>query len=70
MINAAHAFGMHVVAEGIETGDQLTLVRELGCDSAQGYLLARPQPAESITIGSELAEMQVVKSAPRAELPG
>jgi diguanylate cyclase (GGDEF)-like protein len=44
VINAGHAFGLHVVAEGIETRDQLTHLREMGCDSAQGYHLARPQP--------------------------
>jgi diguanylate cyclase (GGDEF)-like protein len=52
MINAAHAFGMHVVAEGIETGDQFAFVRELGCDSAQGFLFARPQPAATIMVGT------------------
>jgi len=49
VINAAHAFGMHVVAEDIETDDQCGLVRQLGCDSAQGYFIARPQPTEAIT---------------------
>jgi diguanylate cyclase (GGDEF)-like protein len=51
MINAAHAFSLHVVAEGIEHDDQLALVRQLGCDSAQGFFFARPQPAASIKIG-------------------
>ena len=37
-----HSLGKKVVAEGIETMEQLDLLRELGCDVAQGYLLSRP----------------------------
>jgi diguanylate cyclase (GGDEF)-like protein len=37
-----------VVAEGIETADQLDQVRAAGCDAAQGYLLARPMPEEEV----------------------
>ena len=48
MINAGHAFGLHVVAEGIEAGDQLAPLMEMACDSAQGYYFARPQPASEI----------------------
>jgi diguanylate cyclase (GGDEF)-like protein len=51
MINAAHAFGMHVVAEGVETFEQFEIVRRLGCDSAQGFFFARPQPASAIILG-------------------
>lgn len=47
-ITMAHDLGMSVVAEGIETAAQLDQLRELGCDTAQGYLLGRPQPAEQI----------------------
>ncbi|HEX2016990.1 MAG TPA: EAL domain-containing protein, partial [Solirubrobacteraceae bacterium] len=39
------ALGLSVVAEGVETEEQLERVSELGCTSAQGYLLARPMPA-------------------------
>ena len=38
----AHALGLRATAEGVETVDQLRLVRELGCDLAQGYLIAQP----------------------------
>jgi EAL domain-containing protein (putative c-di-GMP-specific phosphodiesterase class I) len=42
----AHGLGLRAVAEGVETIQQLRLVRELGCDLAQGYLIARPlEPA-------------------------
>jgi len=48
MINTGHAFGLHVIAEGIEHRDQLTDLIQMGCDSAQGYHFARPQPAADI----------------------
>jgi EAL domain-containing protein (putative c-di-GMP-specific phosphodiesterase class I) len=48
MVNAAHAFGLRVIAEGVEDPDQLSRLREMGCDAAQGYLLGRPLPAHSI----------------------
>ncbi len=44
----AHALGMSVVAEGVETAGQLDAVASLACDRAQGYLLARPMPADSL----------------------
>jgi EAL domain-containing protein (putative c-di-GMP-specific phosphodiesterase class I) len=44
IVDLAHAIGLSVVAEGIETEDQLALLRHLGCDLGQGFLLARPQP--------------------------
>jgi diguanylate cyclase (GGDEF)-like protein/PAS domain S-box-containing protein len=41
----AYELGMEVVAEGVETAEQLRMVRILGCTAAQGYLLARPAEA-------------------------
>jgi len=38
-----------VVAEGIETCEQFTLLRQLGCRFGQGYLFSRPLPAEAMT---------------------
>ena len=38
-----HAFGLSVVAEGVETADQLQELRALGCDVGQGYLFSPPQ---------------------------
>jgi len=38
----ADGLGLKVIAEGIETRQQLELLRELGCPQAQGYLFARP----------------------------
>jgi diguanylate cyclase (GGDEF)-like protein/PAS domain S-box-containing protein len=48
IITMAHALGLDVTAEGIETLEQLQTLRELGCAYAQGYLLARPMPAKNI----------------------
>jgi diguanylate cyclase (GGDEF)-like protein/PAS domain S-box-containing protein len=45
IIAMAHALGMKVVAEGIETQEQLLLLMGAGCDFGQGYLLARPMSA-------------------------
>jgi diguanylate cyclase (GGDEF)-like protein len=42
IIALAHGLGKHVVAEGIETEDQRSYLRRLGCDLGQGYLLGRP----------------------------
>lgn len=47
-INLAHALGLKVVAEGIETKEQKELLRALGCDKAQGYYFARPMPVEEL----------------------
>jgi EAL domain-containing protein (putative c-di-GMP-specific phosphodiesterase class I) len=40
--------GLQTVAEGVETVAALRLLQELGCDLAQGYLLARPMPADQV----------------------
>jgi len=45
IITIAHAFGLDVTAEGVETRDELQALRGLGCASAQGHLLACPMPA-------------------------
>jgi diguanylate cyclase (GGDEF)-like protein/PAS domain S-box-containing protein len=48
IIEAAHAFDLRVVAEGIEEEHTLDTMRDLDCDTAQGYLIARPMPAEQV----------------------
>lgn len=48
IIAMAHRLGLKVTAEGVETRTQLEFIRRLQCEDAQGYLMARPQPAEDI----------------------
>ena len=46
IINFAHTLGYKVVAEGVETTEEATILKTLNCDYAQGYLYSRPLPAE------------------------
>jgi len=48
IIAMAHGLKLAVVAEGVETGEQLQLLEQYGCDMAQGYLLGRPSTAQAI----------------------
>jgi diguanylate cyclase (GGDEF)-like protein/PAS domain S-box-containing protein len=48
VIAMAHSLKLTVVAEGVETPAQLQVLRELGCDQVQGYLLGRPMPAADL----------------------
>jgi EAL domain-containing protein (putative c-di-GMP-specific phosphodiesterase class I) len=49
-IDLAHSLGLRVVAEGIETEDCFSVLAAMGCDMAQGYLIAKPQPLEQLFI--------------------
>jgi diguanylate cyclase (GGDEF)-like protein len=61
VVAMAEAFGMRVVAEGVEDAEQLRFLRRVGVDEAQGYLLARPLPAADVVpvLAAALAEEAV-----------
>jgi EAL domain-containing protein (putative c-di-GMP-specific phosphodiesterase class I) len=47
-IGLARTLGISIIAEGVETEQQLALLRSWGCEAAQGYYLARPMDADQI----------------------
>ena len=48
VISLARSLGLMTVAEGVESEEQLALLRALGCDAAQGFLLGRPMSADDV----------------------
>jgi EAL domain-containing protein (putative c-di-GMP-specific phosphodiesterase class I) len=49
IVDLGHALGLSVTAEGVEHQAQLEELQNLGCDTAQGYHLARPQDPDAVT---------------------
>jgi EAL domain-containing protein (putative c-di-GMP-specific phosphodiesterase class I) len=49
VINLGHSLGLKVVAEGVETSDQLCKLREMGCDQAQGFKWRHPAAPDEVT---------------------
>ena len=47
-IELSHALGLDAVAEGVETEAVFQVLKEMGCDAAQGYLIARPMPGHEV----------------------
>jgi EAL domain-containing protein (putative c-di-GMP-specific phosphodiesterase class I)/GGDEF domain-containing protein len=48
IVDLGHNLSLSVVGEGVETEDTLTMLRHSGCDIAQGFLMARPMPADRL----------------------
>jgi diguanylate cyclase (GGDEF)-like protein len=48
VVSIGRALNIKVVAEGVETPEQLRILRQLGCDEVQGYLISKPVPAHQI----------------------
>jgi diguanylate cyclase (GGDEF)-like protein/PAS domain S-box-containing protein len=61
IVGLAHGLGMRVVAEGVETGEQLEQLKAMGCDRAQSFMLAGPAPA--LCIQALLAQSALAQSA-------
>jgi diguanylate cyclase (GGDEF)-like protein len=62
IVAMAQSMGLDLVAEGVETVPQLEGLRELGCDKAQGYLISRPVPVD--TIRSTMVALEDLTSLP------
>ena len=68
VIDLAHALGLTVTAEGVETVEQLNMLRELECDVAQGYLFAAPlEPDELIPWSKRHARRWKMLASPPAD---
>ncbi len=66
VVELAHSLGLQVVAEGVETTDQLGLLRAMDCDRVQGFLLGRPVPVDRID--ALLAGQASGRSSPQASI--
>ncbi len=69
IVTVAHGLGLRVVAEGVETDAQLEVLRGLGCDAVQGYLLARPTPTGALPAVLDAASRAAGGQAARALAP-
>jgi len=65
VIALADALSMTTVAEGVESDDQLELLREFGCATAQGYLIARPAPLTQAILAACAWQGHTIEPSPK-----
>lgn len=68
IIMLSHSLGFPVVAEGVETADQLAILREWGCEFAQGYYFSKPVPAAQFVERVQQIN-QRLRQSPDADAP-
>ena len=65
IVNLGHNLGLHVTVEGVETAEQLAILRELHCEQMQGYLFARPMATLGVS-ELELARLRALFAEPQS----
>jgi diguanylate cyclase (GGDEF)-like protein len=65
IIAMAHSLGLSVVAEGVETEEQLNFLRNSGCDIMQGYYFAEPRPPEQVAVFLRSPAAVFAETSPR-----
>lgn len=50
IIDLAHSFQLNIIAEGVENSSALAMLKQMGCENAQGYFIAKPMPADQLLI--------------------
>jgi EAL domain-containing protein (putative c-di-GMP-specific phosphodiesterase class I) len=66
VVDLGHTLGLRVVAEGVEDAASLDLLRQMGCDDAQGYFISRPATADAIQQWAHSWSEQHAAGLPRA----
>lgn len=71
VVELAHALGMRVVAEGVDSAENLAVVKDLGCEIAQGFYIARPMRPDMVSdwINSHTAATVAMQARTRAAAP-
>ena len=65
IINLGHSFGLTVIAEGVETAEQMEFLGHQGCDEVQGYFISRPLDPEAIAAFVETFTLEGLRAASR-----
>ncbi|MDE2599335.1 MAG: EAL domain-containing protein [Rhodocyclaceae bacterium] len=59
ILGMSRTLGLHVIAEGIETDAQLSILQQLGCEAGQGYLFSRPLPPAELELWLQRIQLPV-----------